>query len=191
MIDAVAVGIVQSTVIVKMGIFPIQDCRLDINMARILPSTIMTIMGEIDTVETDTVQARHHFIVVEVKEMTTTETTHVKGNDVTMITTTTEAVRGVTAEAEKEGEIADAIERIDLVGIDLETDTKNPEIDREKDTEIDRGLEKGLVKDPGTGIEIVGNPVTDLVIKTDLVTEEKGTTKTTDHVDAVVKVRTI
>jgi hypothetical protein len=183
MIDAMLVGTVQNTVYVKLDrIFPILDCHVGMVMVQILQIAILTITGETGIVK----------IGVEVKEMATTGSTLVKENDVIMITTTTEAVREVVAEAEKGVETVDAIERRGPVGIDPEIDTKRLEIYLEIDTEIDLDREKGLVKDRGTGLEtgigIVVDLAIDLVIEKYRRTEEKGTIKTIDLVDAVAKV---
>ena len=156
-----------------------------------------TIMQEIDITEIDTVEVHHPTTDVGAKGTTITETTLVTETDVTTTMTTItimgEAVQGVTVERGVEiGDgIVDAIERRDLVGIDLEIDTRKAEIDPENDSEIDLDLDH--VKDPGrepeTGIETGVDLATDLEIEIGLVTEETGTAKIIDLVDAAAKVQ--
>merc|ERR1711935_381587 len=103
------------------------------------------------------------------------ESTLMTENGVTMITTTTEAVREVIAEVEKESAIVYEIKKRNIIGVDLEIDTKREETDLEKDLEIEFDRGKDLMKDPGTGIGTVVDPGTDLEIERDPVIEEKGT----------------
>lgn len=191
-IDAMLVGTVRNTVYVKLDqIFPIHVGQVVIVMVQTLPTATMTIMAETDIVKIDAVIVRPLFIGVGVKEMTIIESILMTENGVTMITTTTEAVRGVIAEAEKEIALVYGIKKRNIVGIDLETDTKRVERDLEKDTEIDLDRGKDLMKDPGIGIGTVVDPGTDLEIERDPVIEEKGTVKTIGLVDAVAKVLTM
>lgn len=130
-IGAVLVGIVQNTVYAKLDrIFLIHAFQVDLAMAQVLQTATMTIMGETGIAKVAIVEVRPHLIDVGAKEMTITGATLVKETGGTMIMTTIEAVRGVIAEVE----IVDEIERIGLVGIDLEIDhMRRLAIDLEKD----------------------------------------------------------
>jgi hypothetical protein len=208
-IDVVHVDTVRSTVYVKLDqIFPRHARQLGKVMAPDPRTVAKTIMEEIDPVGTDTAEVHHRITDAEVKEMIIIETTRVTETGATMITTTmwTEAVQGATAEIEAvigDGK-AGAIERKDQAGIGPEIGMRRVETDLETGSEIetDRGQDPGLdhdldqetdlVKDPGRGlgIEIGVDLAIGLEIETDLVTEETGTVKIIDLVDAVAKVRT-
>ena len=129
-IGAVLVGIVQNTVYAKLDrIFLIHAFQVDLAMAQVLQTATMTIMGETGIAKVAIVEVRPPSIDVGATEMNITGTL-VKVIGGTMIMTTIEAVRGVIAEVE----IVDEIERIGLVGIDLEIDhMRRLAIDLEKD----------------------------------------------------------
>lgn len=207
----VHVDTVLSTVYAKLDqIFPRHDHQLGKVMAPDPRTVTKTIMEEIDPVGTDTAEVHHRITDAEVNEMNTIETTRVIETGATMITIAmwTEAVQGVTAEIEAvigDG-IAGAIERKDQVEIGPEIGMRRVETDLETGSEIetDRGQDLGLDhdldqetdlwKDPGRGlgigIEIGVDPAIGLEIETGLVTEETGTVKIINLVDAVARVRT-
>lgn len=198
MIDALVVGTVQNTVLVKPGrMLPIHISQADMATVQSLLDANMIIMGEKGYVGIDTVEVSLLFIGVGVKKMIITESTLVKEN--VIITIIKEAVRGVAADVEKGAEILDVVERVDRIGTDRETDTQKV------DTKTDHDREKGLMKnlemvsvldqvidlDQGKdlGTLIVLDQVIDLEIGKDLAIEEKGTGKIKDRVDVAVAVQ--
>jgi len=207
MIDAVVADIVQNIVIVKMDGIPKRDRQADTVIIQIFQIGTTIITGEIDIVEIDIAEADLLIIAAGVKEMTITETILVKENDVTMITITIGAARGVAVEAEKGGERVGVIERIDLAGIglgiglgidlgtdlgtDLGIDMKRRERDLGTDTEIDLDQRKGPMKDRGINLAretgIVVDQAIDLEAEKDREIGETGIVKTTGLVDAAAK----